>query len=106
MIRSTMPSASKANARCSGSSGSSIGWVENQKCSRSCSDGGGAMPVVSPRRACATRRRAPSAIAAAHAIPHSTDTICRPGISSNTPPQISDITCIAIVLPFQTCISR
>jgi hypothetical protein len=101
-----MPSASNANARCSGSSGSSIGWVENQNCARSCSDGRRCMPVVSVSAKVRAASSSAHAIAAAHAMPHSTETICRSGSSSRTPEQMSDIACIAIVLPFQTCISR
>ena len=64
------------------------------------------MPVVSVSPNAATASSSAQDMAAAHAIPHSTETICSAGISSNTPLQISDMACIAIVLPFQTCISR
>ena len=79
-----MPIASNAKARCSGSSGSSIGWVVNHQFSRRYSDGGLRSRVIS---ASPNARQASSIVHesdAAQAMPVSTATTCRSGISSNS----------------------
>ena len=78
----------------------------NHQFSRRYSDGGSLIRVVSPSSSMRHASSIDQDSAAAQAMPVSTATICRSGISSNTPAQIIDSICIAIVLPFQTCISR
>ena len=101
-----MPMASNAKARCSGSSGSSIGWVVNHQFSRRYSDGGLRSRVIS---ASPNARQASSIVHesdAAQAMPVSTATTCSSGISSNSPEQIIDSICPAIVVPSSACMSR
>ena len=105
MIRSVMPVNSSACTSCSGSSGSSIGCVVNQKCSRKSSDG--------LRSRCGTSSRMADHAASidhmsgpAHEMPASTSTTCRSGKRAKTPSASKLVVTAAIPLAYSTCSSR
>jgi len=94
-----------ALANSSGSSGSSIGWVVNQTCSRTISDGRRSIGGVSSRSS-SQALSSDQMSGADHATPASVITRRRSGNAANAPSQMKFVSWDCMRIELATCSSR